>query len=192
MREQIHQLTTAIPYTQCNTCHNRGNYDLRQMTFIERADQPTDRLHNYYQPIAEFTRCEYTLDCVDCHTRTEAMGDGDIHSNKKEIQYIQCKTCHGTPTELPLTKTLSDLNDIAFRQVLLNPVADLKVGDTVLVTEKGEPLWNTRVLPDGTYQMVGKATKQVFTFRPVIGSKCTQTGEDQSSAYCHKCHAVKR
>ena len=189
---QIHRLTTSIPYTQCNTCHNRGNYDLRQMTFVERSDQPSDRLHAYYQPIAEFTRCEYTLDCVDCHTRVEAMGDGDIHSNKKEIQYLQCKTCHGTPTELPLTKTLTDPNDIAFRQAFLNPVVDLKVGDTVLVTEQGEPLWNTRVLSDGTYQMVGKSTKQVFTFRPVIGSKCTQTGADQSSAYCHQCHAVER
>lgn len=196
----VHRLTTAISYTQCNTCHNRGNYDLRQMAFVERSDRPTDRpstssgqrLQDYYQPIAEFTRCEYTLDCEDCHTRTEAMGDGDLHSNKKEIQYIQCKTCHGTPTDLPLTKTLTDPKDIAFRQAFLNPVVDLKIGETVLVTEKGEPLWNTRVLPDGSYQLVGKATKQVFTFRPVLGSKCTQTGADQSSAYCHQCHAVER
>ena len=192
VRAQIHKLTTAIPYTQCNTCHNRGNYDLRTMTFVQRTDQPTDRLHNYYQPIAQFTKCEYTLDCVDCHTRTEAMGDGDIHSSKKEIQYIQCQTCHGTPTQLPQTKTLTDVNDIAFRLAQLNPVVDLKVGNTILVTSKGEPLWNTRVLPDGTYQLVGKATGQVFTFRPVMGSGCTQNGLDQSSAYCHTCHAVQR
>jgi hypothetical protein len=189
---KIHQLTTAIPYSQCNTCHNRGNYDLRQMEFAERSDRPADRLYDYYQPIAEFTRCEYTLDCVDCHTRVEAMGDGDIHSNKKEIQYIQCSTCHGTPTKLPQTMVLSDPNDIAFRQAFLNPVIDLKVGDMVLVTEQGEPLWNTRVLADGSYEMVGKATGQLFSFRPVMGSACTQTGDDQSSAYCHKCHAVER
>jgi hypothetical protein len=191
-RGQIHKLTTAIPYTQCNTCHNRGNYDLRTMTFIERIDQPTDRLHNYYQPIAQFTKCEYTLDCVDCHTRIEAMSDGDIHSNKKEIQYIQCQTCHGTPAQLPQTKTLTDPNDIAFRLAQLNPVVDLKVGDTILITERSEPLWNTRVLPDGTYQLVGKTTGQVFNFRPVIGSGCTQNGIDQSSAYCHTCHSVQR
>ncbi len=191
---QIHELTTAIPYTQCNTCHNRGNYDLRTMTFVQRTDQPlpNDRLHNYYQPIAQFTKCEYTLDCIDCHTRTEAMGDGDIHSNMKQIQYIQCQTCHGTPTQLPQTKTLTDPNDIAFRLAQLNPVVNLKVGDTILVTSKGEPLWNTRVLPDGTYQLVGKATGQVFTFRPVMGSGCTQNGMDQSSAYCHTCHSVQR
>ncbi len=133
---RVHKLTTAIPYTQCNACHNRGNYDLRTMTFVERTDHPTTRIEDYYQPIAQFTQCEYTLDCVDCHTRTEAMGDGDIHSSKKDIQYIQCKTCHGTSTELPSTKTLNDPNDIAFRMSFLNPVIDLKLGDTILVTEK--------------------------------------------------------
>lgn len=189
----VHTLTTAIPYTQCNTCHNRGNYDLRTMTFVERTDQPTTRrIDDYYQPIAQFTKCEYTLDCIDCHTRVEAMGDGDIHANEKSIQYVQCKTCHGTPTELPRTKTLTDPNDIAFRLAQLNPVVDLQLGDTILVTEQGEPLWNTRVLPDGTYEMVGKATRQYFTFKPVMGSGCTQNGVDQDSSYCHECHAVER
>ena len=189
---QIHQLTTAIRYNQCDTCHNRGNYDLRTMTFVPRADLPSDRLHNYYQPIAQFTRCEYTLDCIDCHTRTEAMGDGDIHSSKKEIQYIQCKTCHGTSTELPNTKTLTDPNDIAFRLDQLNPVVDLKVGDTIIVTDKGEPLWNARVLPDGTYELLGKATGQKFIFRPVMGSGCEQKVNEQGSQYCHECHSVQR
>ncbi len=188
----VHQLTTAIPYTQCNACHNRGNYNLRDMTFQERTDQPSDRLHNYYQPIAQFTRCEYTLDCIDCHTRIEAMGDGDIHPNQKEFQYVRCQTCHGTPTTLPLTKTLSDPKDIAFRLALLNPVVKLNIGDTILVTEKGEPLWNTRVLPDGTYELIGKATGIHFNFKPVMGSGCTQNGQDQSSTYCHQCHSVKR
>ncbi len=191
-KKPIHNLSTAIPYNQCNTCHNRGNYDLRTMTFVERPDQPTSRLTDYYQPIAEFTRCEYTLDCIDCHTRIEAMGDGDLHSSKKEIQYIQCKTCHGTLTELPRTQTITDPNDLALKLAFINPVMDLKIGDTILITETGEPIWNTRVLPDGTYQMVGKATKTVFSFRAVKGSGCTQTGENQSSAYCHECHAVKR
>jgi hypothetical protein len=189
---QVHKLTTAIPYTQCDTCHNRGNYDLRTMTFQPRTDQPLDRLHDYYQPIAQFTKCEYSLDCIDCHTRTEAMGDGSLYSSKLDIQYIRCKTCHGTPNELPLTRTLTDPNDLVFRLAQLNPIVNLQPGDTILITEKGEALWNTRVLPDGTYQLVGKATGQIFSFNPVMGSGCTQNGIDQSSAYCHTCHSVQR
>jgi len=188
----VHRLTTAIPYTQCNACHNRGNYDLRSMTFQTRSDAPTDRLHDYYQPIAQFTRCEYTLDCVDCHTRQEAMGDGNIYSKKKDIQYIQCKTCHGTLTELPKTTTITDPNDLALRQAFLNPVIDLKVGDTILVTDKGEPLWNIRPLSDGTYEMFGKASGQRFTFRSVKGTACQQKVDQQESRYCHECHAVQR
>jgi hypothetical protein len=206
-RRGVHILTTAIPYTQCNRCHNRGNYDLRTMTFQPHADQPTDspsislgqRLHDYYQPIAQFTRCEWTLDCVDCHTRAEVMGDGSLYSSKKEIQYIQCRTCHGTLTELPNTKKLTDPNDLAFRLAFLNESArhfqsawHLEVGDTILVTEKGEPLWNIRPLPDGTYELFEKATGQRFTFRPVMASGCQQKPDEQASQDCHKCHAVER
>jgi len=83
-------------------------------------------------------------------------------------------------------------NDIAFRQAQLNPIAELNVGDEVIVTEKGERLWNTRVLADGTYALLGKATGEVFRFRPVMGSGCTQRPDEQASQYCHECHAVQR
>ena len=69
---------------------------------------------------------------------------------------------------------------------------DLKLGDTILVTETGEPLWNTRVLPDGTYEMIGKVTRQKFNFRPVMGTACEQKPDEQGSQYCHECHAMER
>jgi len=190
-KEELHTLTTAIPYTQCNTCHNRGNYDLGLMSFMARDDQPSGRIQDYYQPIAQFTQCEYTLDCVDCHTRAEAMGDGDIYANQTDMEYVQCKTCHGTLNELPLTKTLTDTDDLAFRLAQLNPVVDLQLGDTILVTEEGEPLWNIRPLGDGNYELVGKVTRQPFTFRAVMGSECQQNSDEQESHHCHQCHAVE-
>lgn len=193
----VHKLTTALPYTQCNKCHNRGNYSLADVQFHPRPDAPVDRLHDYYQPIAEFTRCEWTLDCADCHTRQEAMGDGHIYNNKKEIQYIRCRTCHGTLNSLPLTTTVSDPNDLALRMAFLDPVIDLKVGDTILVTDKGEPLWNIRVMPGignatPTYELFSKAAGQRFTFRPVMGSACQQDPGQQEARYCHECHATQR
>ena len=193
----VHQLTTSMAYSQCDKCHNRGNYSLLDVEFHPRADAPTDRLHDYYQPIAEFTRCEWTLDCVDCHTRQEAMGDGHVYNNKKEIQYIRCCTCHGTLDSLPLTHTISDENDLALRLAFINPKVDLKVGDTILMTDKDEPLWNIRVLAgvDGAkpiYQLFSKATDQRFTFHPVMGSDCQQKPDQQEAHYCHECHATQR
>lgn len=196
LEQPLHQLTTAIPYTQCNTCHNRGNYDLRSLSFVHRQDQPTNRFENYYQPIAQFVRCEWTLDCIDCHTRIEAMGNGDIQSSKKDIQYIQCSTCHGTITELPQTRRVSGFDDLAMKLAFLNRQAEakwnLQPGDITLVTNQGEPLWNTRVLPDGTYQLYGKSTGEIFTFRAVQGTACQQDIDEQASQYCHVCHMEKR
>ncbi len=194
---QVHKLTTSMPYTQCNACHNQGNYSLADVQFHARTDNPTDRLHDYYQPIAQFTQCEYKLDCIDCHTRQEAMGDGHVYSSKKDAEYTRCKTCHGTPDALPLTHTITDENDLALRLAFLNPVIDLKVGDTILLTEKGEPLWNIRVIPGAegtkpTYELFSKATGQRFTFKPVMGSSCQEDPANQQASACHECHAVQR
>jgi len=46
----------------------------------------------------------------------------------------------------------------------LNPVIDLKVGDTILVTEKGEPLWNIRALPDGAMSCSARRTVSALSF----------------------------
>lgn len=189
---QLHRLTTAIPYTQCNACHNRGNYDLRAMTFTPRADQPTDRRHDYYQPIAQCTLCEVELDCVDCHTAGEAMGDGALHATEASVQYVECRTCHGTLTAPPLTKTLTNPNDVALRRAALNPLVPLALGDTIVVTAKGEPLWSVRRQADGTFQQVGKVDGIIYAVPLVQDSQCLQNPDEQASQFCHVCHAVER
>jgi hypothetical protein len=190
--QDVHKLTLAIPYSQCNTCHNRGNYSMVDIQFHPRQDAPADRLHDYYQPIAQFTRCEWELDCVDCHTRTEAMGDGNIYGRMKDIQYIQCRTCHGTLQEQPAIRTITDAEDFALYKAFLNPVIDLKIGDTIVVTAKGEDMWAMRGLPDGKYELFSKASGKRYIVPLVMDSGCQQSEAAQDSASCHACHAVER
>jgi hypothetical protein len=92
----------------------------------------------------------------------------------------------------PLTKTITDPDDIALRRAFLNPSVPLSVGDTIVVTEKGEPIWNMRQLADGRFQLVRKVTGTVYDVPLVKGSACTQKPEEQESRFCHECHAVKR
>jgi hypothetical protein len=196
---QTHTFTTAIPYTQCNHCHNQGNYDLRTMTFLPRTDMPADppltgdalRLHDYYQPIGQFTKCEYELDCIDCHTQQEVMGDGILYNNRSEAQYTQCKTCHGTLDELPQQQVVQTESDLAMTLANVNPLVDLAVGDTIMSTERNEPLYNIRLV-DGQWILTGKATGESYVVPLVQGSTCTQDSNDQSSASCHQCHSVDR
>lgn len=201
----VHRLTTAIPYTQCDHCHNRGSYSLKQMAFLPREDLPPiaaplpttmppegRRLIEYYQPIAEFTKCEYELNCVDCHTAQEAMGNGHIYGSKKDSQYIQCQTCHGTPTTGPRTAAIQDVNELAMRQARIGGHVDfLSVGDRVIETEHGELMWAIKRTASGFVQ-IDKVTGQTYNLPLVKGSQCKQDGKTQTSDYCHTCHAVER
>ena len=194
----LHRLTTAMPYTTCNACHNRGNYSLRQMTFLPRDDLPTsgaplpeDRLRDYYQPIGQFTKCEWELDCIDCHTSTEAMGDGDLYSSQLDIEHTRCKTCHGTLTELPQTATVTDPNDVELRRARLNGHYTLQLGDRVLLTDRGEKFGSIKFV-DGKFVQTLKVSGQQLTIPLVMGSACQQKPDQQESRYCHECHAYKR
>jgi hypothetical protein len=168
------------------------------MTFLPRPDLPTggsplpeDRLHDYYQPIGQFTKCEWELDCIDCHTSTEAMGDGDLYSSKFDIQYIQCQTCHGTLTELPKTATITDPNDIELRRAKLNGNYTLNAGDVVLLTARNEKMGAIKYV-DGQFIETMKVSGKVYTIPLVMGSACQQKPDQQASQYCHVCHAVQR
>jgi hypothetical protein len=191
-----HRLTTAIPYSQCNTCHNRGNYSLVDMAFHERTDLPADgsapRLSAYYQPISQFSACEWELDCIDCHASGEVMGDGDLHSQMAEVRSVECRTCHGTLTETPLTRTITDPEDLALRQARLNPTSTVQLGDTVVVTDHGDTLWNVRQQSDGGYVLTSKVSGTAYPVPQVSGSACEQDPQDQASSACHACHAIQR
>jgi hypothetical protein len=188
-----HRLTTAVTYEQCDHCHNRGNYNLPRMAFDERTDLPAPgaaqatRLQEYYQPIGKFTLCEWELDCVDCHTGDEAMGDGHIYGSQADAQYVQCRTCHGTTTELPQVARITDPNDVALRRAKVNGNYTLQVGDQVVVTDKGEKLGQVRWTGDHLVETM-KATGQVLDVPLVKGSACEQKPDEQASRYCHACH----
>ncbi len=194
-----HEFTLAIPYTQCNHCHNRGNFDLRTMTFVERDDLPVPedstprerRLHEYYQPIGEFTLCEWELDCIDCHTGREIMGDAVLYDNRTAAQYIQCQTCHGTLEEPPGEFVIESEEDLGYIRASINSNVDLELGDTVIDTGRGETFWHVQKEGD-TWYATGKATGIRYEMPLVTGTACQQNPEEQESRYCHACHAFNR
>ncbi|MBX3081394.1 MAG: hypothetical protein KF716_07135 [Anaerolineae bacterium] len=190
----VHTITRQIPYTQCNHCHNRGNYDLRSMEFVARTDMPAPhtlsddarRLLEYYQPIGQFTRCEYELDCIDCHTKLEVMGDGILHSNKVDAQYTRCYTCHGTSDSLPPQV------DVGTAFALATPTTPLKPNaSAVLITERGEVLSHVQQV-DGQWLLTSKVDGKTYPVPMVKGSQCQQKPDEQNSRYCHECHSVDR
>jgi len=196
-----HQLTTQIPYTQCNQCHNQGIHDPIQMQFSNRPDLAkvvkdwkngdkdwANRLANYYLPGELFAKCEVSLDCIDCHTRQDVMGDGKMWTSQYDAVHIQCMDCHGSTTSPPLTKTIKSADDPAFDEKISNPVfPELKVGEQIMVTKKGEEL--TFLRHQGQDWIIYSRVKgEHFKIPLVQGSSCKQNPQEQNADSCHKCH----
>lgn len=200
-RGMVHSLTTQIPYTQCNQCHNQGNHDPIKMEFSVRPDMAkvnrdwtagystwTDRLSDYYLPGELFARCEVSLDCLDCHTRQDVMGDGEFYTSQHDAVHIQCFDCHGTKEKLPLTKKVQNPKDLMFEEHITNPeFPELKLGDEILMTAKGEELPFLRHNGDNWIQ-TSRVTGKTFKIPLVVGSSCEQTSDEQGADSCHKCH----
>lgn len=78
-----HELVLAIPESQCNHCHTRGQ----------------ETLHSEAHQVAG-------IGCVDCHTSIDVHGDGNIYPSIAHQLELSCADCHGTaaaaPWDLPL------------------------------------------------------------------------------------------
>jgi hypothetical protein len=200
-----HRLTAQIPYTQCNQCHNQGEYTLDTMEFIPRHDldrvkasPPSDqesletRWKNVYSPGLVFTKCEVNLDCADCHTREEVMGDGEMYVSEWKALKIQCRDCHGSIESKPIEWKITQKSDSAWRQEQINPIfPELKMGDVILKTAKGEELPYVRKENDKWYSY-RKTNAEKFEIPQVIGSDCLQDPNKQTADDCHQCHDVSK
>ncbi|TGE38036.1 hypothetical protein E4K67_08580 [Desulfosporosinus fructosivorans] len=200
-----HNLTVQIPYTQCNQCHNQGDYHVDTMDFTPRPDldrvkaSPSPdketletRWKKVYSPGLVFTKCEVNLDCIDCHTRKEVMGDGKMHVSEWDALQIQCRDCHGSPVGQPIEWKITDKSDMAWSQTRINPVfPPLSMGDVILKTAKGEELPYVRLEDDKWYNY-RKTNGEKYLIPQVIDSQCRQDPDKQSSDDCHKCHDVSK
>ncbi|NOY91708.1 MAG: cytochrome c3 family protein [Deltaproteobacteria bacterium] len=114
-----HRLTSAIPDSQCEHCHYRGNRIgtmYRGVREAARLAEPPnigaldESLHG--RPSGFFVDDEDTtndvdetpadihqqagMGCVDCHSGVDVHGDGNLYGAHDEQVAIECIDCHGT------------------------------------------------------------------------------------------------
>lgn len=182
-----HQLTVAIPSSTCNRCHFQGTYDAASLTFTPRADLSDPNAPTFGDDPNHFLSYQEELDCIDCHTASEVMGDGDIYLAQEDVPRVECRTCHGTLEEPPEMVTLEDINDVAFRRAQLNPFYDVYYGNVVLAAPDGEVLGHTRVEGE-LVSLNSKTSSTTYLIPQVYGSACEQDPEKQSAEDCRECH----
>ena len=117
-RPRFHRVTRVIPPEQCIHCHNRGGRT--GVSFIGTMESdgygsPWSvrpgvkggvKVHGkYYNHLTPDIHYKKGLYCIDCHTERDCHGDGNIYSKKEQAVEIECRDCHGTPSEESRLKT---------------------------------------------------------------------------------------
>jgi hypothetical protein len=143
-------MTTRIPSDNCTKCHNRSaRIGLSYFGRFESAGYGTPyegsglsrkKLsgNRFFMDLqADVHLRKAGMECIDCHTATGLMGDGQAHDYMKYQMDITCEACH-SPTFSPVETT----DSLAGRLAFLNRRVPGVAGKSVGLTKKGTPIYN--------------------------------------------------
>lgn len=147
------RMTTRIPSENCVKCHNRsariglsyfGRFESAGYGTPHEAGRLSPRRlsgNRFFMELpADVHFVKAGMACIDCHTATGVMGDGNAYDRMGLQADITCGACHAPEFSVPR----EEKGDLARRLVLLNrKVPELGAGP-VGRTRKGTPLYNLR------------------------------------------------
>lgn len=197
---KVHQMTVAIPAEQCIHCHNRGgrtgvSYEGRMEsdfygTPFKGGELSKLMFHGkYYNTPTKDIHYEKGMECIDCHTQFDVMGDGNIYSKKFEQVEIRCEDCHGNYKEGIKTAKVTDPNDRVVRLGKVSPNYKNKVGDEIVLTARGNKYSNVKII-DGEPILISKFDGREHKMTVITGKKGAHSiPQHQERMDCNACHA---
>ncbi|MDI6744100.1 MAG: hypothetical protein QMD07_01870 [Thermodesulfovibrionales bacterium] len=197
---KVHQLTVAIPAEQCIHCHNRGGRtgvsfegriesDFYGTPFKSGALSKLMFHGKYYNTPTKDVHYEKGMECIDCHTQFDVMGDGNIYSKKFEQVEVRCEDCHGNYKEGIKTAKVTDPNDRVIRLGKVSPNYKNKVGDEMVLTARGNKYSNAKII-DGEPILISKFDGREHKMAVIAGKKGAHSiPQHQEKMECYACHA---
>ena len=127
---------------------------------------------------------ERGMECIDCHTWRETMGDGKMHFHEEEQVEISCEDCH--PLTQPRTITSEKLQEIDAKILRTRPT--LKGLERFVVASKtGTPLLNVGLDNQGSIIVKGKNSGKTYHPKRPAHVCSTQIYGHQRLT-CQSCH----
>jgi hypothetical protein len=200
--EGPHSATHAMhglpPMTACTSCHDRsGRTALSYQGLLDGNNALVPTRGGLPGPVAgtegrSFTHVvpdvhfEAGMECIDCHTSREVMGDGFAHANMEGQLEIRCEDCHGSGTERPRFVEVTRESDPPVRESRQYSHR-IVPGTRVALTSKGRPFSN--VFEDGgVVQVAVKRTGKLLVSRVITGSAAhAVVGHERLE--CSACHS---
>jgi hypothetical protein len=170
----------ALPDNQvCLRCHNRsgrialsylGLYDGNNSQVPTRQGKPgpvqLSGLRNAVH-IAPDVHAAAGMECIDCHTSRDVMGDGYAYPNMYLQTEISCEDCHGG-AQVPRYREVTRENEEALRESK-SYRSQVRSGTKLLLTAKGRSYSNV-FYKDGVVYVQGKRSGKLFRSKVITGT----------------------
>jgi len=190
-------VTIAFERASCFGCHSRSgristNYE--GWHEVEGGGRPTRRLADgrTFTFVAADVHSR-AMDCIDCHTAREVMGDGELRLRAHQAVRVTCEDCHrprlaGAADPIPPASVPVDRLDAESRRI-----AELsgrnRPGERFVATADGaDPLLNTSLDERGGVWLVGKSSRERLPMKPAAPACTALAGHARLS--CIGCHAA--
>lgn len=126
------------------------------------------------------------MECIDCHTSRDVMGDGYLYRNMYRQTEVGCPDCHGTGGRPPSSRPLLRENDDPLRESARYTVP-MTVGTRAVLTSKGRPYSNVREV-GGTILLTTKRGGKSLR-SPVVTGRPDHQIRGHERLSCHACHS---
>jgi hypothetical protein len=182
-----HRFEALPPNSTCVTCHQVFASQVRSSTLDELVT--TNILPGLGTPLKDL-HFDRGMDCIDCHTSNDIMGDGNIYSKQFEAVEIRCQICHGTYNTFPQIEEIFDSNDQAVTVSKYYQAGQNIEGDKLALSERKNKLSNVKMV-DGKLSVIGKRTGKIFPI-PMIHKSNNAHGiqAHQDKLECSACHSL--
>lgn len=197
-------LSLELDNGRCFFCHSRsGRISTSYEGWMELQDPPEhlrgvsssqDPNHRTLADDRVFERAlpdvhhEKGLDCVDCHTALEGMGDGVAHAFKRDQIRVACQDCHGKPA-VPLPSLPASALDPESRRLLVLRAWPGPTPTRFIRTARGEVLVNGSFdATTGRPVLIHKRNGQRMPLKPQLTVCAAAPGHARLA--CGTCHSA--
>jgi hypothetical protein len=181
----------------CSRCHNRsgrialsyeGLYDGNNSMVPTRKGLPGPVMLSGSRNAVHITPDIHAvagMDCIDCHTSRDVMGDGYAYQNMNLQTEISCEDCHGGASA-PRYREITRENEESLRESK-SYRQQMQPGTKMLVTAKGRSYSNV-FYRDGVVYVLGKRSGKLFKSKVITGSpEHSIVGHGRME--CYACHS---
>jgi quinol-cytochrome oxidoreductase complex cytochrome b subunit len=140
-----------------------------------------------FERVAPDIHQERGLDCIDCHTANEVMGDGATHAKKQDQLRVACEDCHPRPGAAPSTVQFLGLDPESRKILAVRQWPGAAAGHYVRAAS-GDMLVNVVATADGGTSLVRKRTGERRIGKPAK-AVCVE-GEGHARLSCGSCHTA--